>query len=151
MAVAIFAVLTTVPRRGDLLVLDALVRASIDEGARAGRAEFLKSAHNNSQSVESTIPDWRGKGRGGRVWIVVESLYSMDGVAPVGGLIEIADRYDAFLIMEEAHATGVHEEHGRGLAASYGQRENVLVSIPAAKRWAQQARLSLPPACSATS
>ncbi|MCK1712646.1 8-amino-7-oxononanoate synthase [Bradyrhizobium sp. 143] len=126
--VANFAVLTTLPRKGDLLVLDALVHASIHEGARAGRAEFRISAHNDAQSVESTIRDWRAKGGAGRVWIVAESLYSMDGdFAPLGELIEIADRHDAFLIVDEAHATGVYGELGRGLAASYGERENLLV------------------------
>lgn len=77
--VANFAVLTTLPQRGDLLVLDSLVHASIHEGARAGRAEFRESAHNDSQSIENTIRDWRAEGGKGRVWIVVESLYSMDG------------------------------------------------------------------------
>ncbi|MEI5617307.1 aminotransferase class I/II-fold pyridoxal phosphate-dependent enzyme, partial [Streptomyces brasiliscabiei] len=88
-----------------LLVLDSLVHASIHEGARAGRAEFRESAHNDSTSVEDTIRDWRAKGGTGRVWIVAESLYSMDGdFAPLKELVAIADRHDAFLIVDEAHA-----------------------------------------------
>lgn len=111
--VANFSLLTALPRPGDLLVLDALVHASIHEGARAGRAEFRISAHNDALSIESTIRDWRTKGGTGRVWIVVESLYSMDGdFAPLAELIEIADRYDAFVIVDEAHATGVYGEQG---------------------------------------
>jgi 8-amino-7-oxononanoate synthase len=87
--VANFAVLTTLPQRGDLLVLDQLVHASIHEGARAGRADFRESRHNDPQSVETTIRDWRAEGGAGRVWIVVERLYSMDGdFAPLEGLIE---------------------------------------------------------------
>lgn len=126
--VANFAVLTTLPQRGDLLVLDALVHASIHEGARAGRAEFLISAHNDPQSVENALRNWRGRGGTGRVWIVVESLYSMDGdFAPLKELIAIADRYDAFLMVDEAHATGVYGEQGRGLTAPYEGRENLLV------------------------
>lgn len=126
--IANFAVLTTLPQQGDLLVLDSLVHASINEGARAGRAEFRMSAHNDPQSVEDTIRDWRGKGGIGRVWIVVESLYSMDGdFAPLEELIAIANQYDAFLMVDEAHATGVYGEHGRGLTAPYKGHENLLV------------------------
>ncbi|MET4358444.1 8-amino-7-oxononanoate synthase [Bradyrhizobium sp. RT9b] len=126
--VANFAVLTTLPQRGDLLVLDSLVHASIHEGARAGRAEFRISAHNDPQSIEDTIRDWRAGGGAGRVWIVAESLYSMDGdFALLEGLVAIADRYDAFLMVDEAHATGVYGEQGRGLTAPYEGRENLLV------------------------
>jgi 8-amino-7-oxononanoate synthase len=126
--VANFAVLTTLPQRGDLLVLDSLVHASIHEGARAGRAEFRISAHNDPQSVENTIRHWRAQGGIGRIWIVVESLYSMDGdFAPLDELVAIADRYDAFLMVDEAHATGVYGERGRGLTAPYEGRENLLV------------------------
>src|ERR1700728_4826636 len=96
--VANFAVLTTLPQRGDLLVLDQLVHASIHEGARAGRTEFRFSTHNDANSVEEIIQDWRRQGGTGRVWIVAESLYSMDGdFAPLDALSAIADRYDAFL------------------------------------------------------
>ena len=126
--VANFAVLTTLPQRGDLLVLDSLVHASIHEGARAGRAEFRESEHNDPRSVENTIRDWRAKGGTGRVWIVVESLYSMDGdFAPLKELVAMADRYDAFLMVDEAHATGVYGELGRGLTATYEGRENLVV------------------------
>jgi 8-amino-7-oxononanoate synthase len=125
--VANLAVLTTLPQRGDLLVLDHLVHASVHEGARAGRAEFRESRHNDPQSVEATIREWRTRGGTGRVWIVVESLYSMDGdFAPLNELVAIADRHDAFLVVDEAHATGVFGEHGRGLTAPYEGRENLV-------------------------
>lgn len=104
------------------------MHASVHEGARAGRAESQISVHNHSCSVENTIRDWRAKGGIGRAWIVVESLYSMDGdFAPLEDLVAIADRYDAFLIVDEAHATGVYGEQGRELTAPYGGRENLLV------------------------
>jgi 8-amino-7-oxononanoate synthase len=126
--VANFAALTTLPQRGDLLVLDSLVHASIHEGARAGRADIRENQHNDPQSVEDTIHDWREQGGTGRVWIVAESLYSMDGdFAPLESLVAIADRYDAFLMIDEAHATGVYGEQGRGLTARYEGRENLVV------------------------
>src|ERR1700722_20622594 len=122
-----FSVLTTLPQRGDLLVLDSLVHASIHEGARAGRADIRESRHNEPQSVEDSIRDWRVQGGTGRVWIVAESLYSMDGdFAPLEQLVAIADRHDAFLMVDEAHATGVYGEQGRGLTAPYEGRENLV-------------------------
>ncbi|PAY08451.1 8-amino-7-oxononanoate synthase [Bradyrhizobium sp. UFLA03-84] len=118
--IANFAILTTLPQRGDLLVLDSLVHASMHEGARAGRAEFRIAAHNDPQSVEDTIGDWHAKGGVGRVWIAIESLYSLDGdFAPLADLVEIAERYEAFLVVDEAHATGIYGEQGRGLTAPY--------------------------------
>lgn len=126
--IANFSVLTTLPQRGDLLVLDSLVHASIHEGARAGRADFRISAHNDPQSVESTIRDWRAHGGMGRIWIVVESIYSMDGdFAPLEELSLIAARHDAFLFVDEAHATGVYGEQGRGLSAYLEGHENLVV------------------------
>ena len=125
--IANFAVLTTLPQRGDLLVLDALVHASIHEGARAGRAEFRLSAHNDANSIEDVIRTWRSEGGTGRIWIVAESLYSMDGdFAPLEALVAIADRHDAFLMVDEAHATGVFGPGGRGLTAAYEGRENLI-------------------------
>jgi 8-amino-7-oxononanoate synthase len=125
--IANFAVLTTLPQRGDLLVLDALVHASIHEGARAGRAEFRLSAHNDANSIEDVIRTWRSEGGSGRIWVVVESLYSMDGdFAPLEALVAIADRHDAFLMVDEAHATGVFGPGGRGLTAAYEGRENLI-------------------------
>ena len=125
--IANFAVLTTLPQRGDLLVLDQLVHASIHEGARAGRAESRFSSHNDPDAVEDVIRGWRSEGGKGRIWIVAESLYSMDGdFAPFEALSEIADRHDAFLMIDEAHATGVFGPSGRGLTAGYEGRENLI-------------------------
>ncbi|MDX8507681.1 8-amino-7-oxononanoate synthase [Mesorhizobium captivum] len=126
--VANFAVLTTLPQKGDLIVLDELVHASAHEGARAGRAEVTAAAHNDAAAVDDAIQAWRARGGVGRPWIVVESLYSMDGDrAPLSELIEVADRHDAFLFVDEAHATGVYGPDGRGLAHHLEGRDNVVV------------------------
>lgn len=126
--VANFAVLTTLPQRGDLIVLDELAHASAHEGARAGRAEVMQAAHNDADAVNDAIRSWRARGGAGRAWIVVESLYSMDGDrAPLAELVELADRHEAFLFVDEAHATGVYGPHGRGLAHDLEGRDNVVV------------------------
>jgi 8-amino-7-oxononanoate synthase len=123
-----FAVFSTLPQRGDLIVLDELVHASTREGARAGRAGTAIARHNDSNAVEHEIRAWRGQGGRGRIWIAVESLYSMDGdCAPLRELKAIADRHDAFLVVDEAHATGVLGPDGRGLSASFEGLPNILV------------------------
>lgn len=123
-----FAVLATLPQRGDLIVMDQLVHASIREGAKASRADTVESAHNDSDAVEAAIRQWRANGGKGRPWIVAESIYSMDGdFAPLTDLVAIADRHDAFLMVDEAHATGVYGEQGRGLAAAFEGHINIVV------------------------
>ncbi|PWK67536.1 8-amino-7-oxononanoate synthase [Aminobacter sp. AP02] len=126
--VANFAVLTTLPQKGDLIVLDELIHASAHEGARAGRAEVVEVKHNDADAVDDAIKTWRAGGGIGRAWIVAESLYSMDGDrAPLAELMAVADRHDAFLFVDEAHATGVYGPQGRGLAHYLQGRDNVVV------------------------
>lgn len=126
--VANFAVLTTLPQKGDLIVLDELIHASAHEGARAGRAEVVEAKHNDASAVDDAIRSWRTGGGSGRAWIVTESLYSMDGdFAPLDDLAAVADRHEAFLFVDEAHATGVYGPEGRGLAHHLEGRDNVVV------------------------
>jgi 8-amino-7-oxononanoate synthase len=126
--VANFAVFSTLPQRDDLIVLDELIHASVREGVRAGRAASVEARHNDVGAVENLIRTWRGGGGRGLVWIAAESLYSMDGDrAPLEDLMTLADRYEAFLVIDEAHATGVFGPDGRGLATSLEGRDNVLV------------------------
>jgi 8-amino-7-oxononanoate synthase len=125
--VANHALLSTLPQREDLVVLDGLVHASAHEGARAGRAQFVRARHNDPESFEHAIRDWRAAGGRGRAWIAVESLYSMDGDrAPLADLASVADHLDAVLLVDEAHATGVYGPDGRGLAAALEGRDNVI-------------------------
>lgn len=125
--VANYALLSTLPRRGDLLVLDDLVHASAHEGARASRAQVTKVAHNDAGAFEEAVRAWRAAGGSGRIWLALESLYSMDGDrAPLDELAAVADRHDAMLLIDEAHATGLYGPDGRGLAASLEGRDNVV-------------------------
>ncbi|MDX8437169.1 8-amino-7-oxononanoate synthase [Mesorhizobium abyssinicae] len=125
--IANFAILTALPQKGDLLVLDEFAHASMHEGARAGRAQFVLAAHNDVDAVEDQIARWRAEGGMGRVWIAVESLYRMGGdCAPLETLVALADRHEAFIIVDEAHATGVWGPDGRGLAVAFKGRDNIL-------------------------
>jgi 8-amino-7-oxononanoate synthase len=121
------ALISTLPQRGDLIVYDELVHASVHEGLRLARAEAVNVPHNKAGAFEDAIRQWRARGSVGQAWMVVESLYSMDGdFAPMRELAEIADRHDAVLVVDEAHATGVFGADGRGLAAELRPRENLI-------------------------
>lgn len=122
------ALFSTLPQRSDLVVLDALVHASAHEGIQASRAQAVAVAHNDVKAFEDAIAGWRDKGGNGHPWIAVESLYSMDGDrAPLRELAALAERHDGFLVIDEAHATGVCGPEGRGFAAGLESRKNVIV------------------------
>jgi 8-amino-7-oxononanoate synthase len=115
------------PQRGDLVLHDELIHASVPEGMRLGKATAIAARHNDVQAFADEIAFWRAGGGKGRIWIAVESLYSMDGDrAPLADLAELADRHDAFLIIDEGHATGVFGPAGRGLAADLEGRDNIV-------------------------
>lgn len=125
--VANFALLSVLPQRGDLVAYDELVHASAHEGMRAGRADIVKVKHNDSNAFDGAIANWRAAGGKGRIWIAIESLYSMDGDrAPLDDLMALARRHDAYLLIDEAHATGVFGRGGRGLAAHLEGDERII-------------------------
>jgi 8-amino-7-oxononanoate synthase len=121
------AIVSTLPQRGDLVVYDELIHASVHEGLRLTRAEAVAVPHNDVDAFADAIAAWRARGGAGRIWIAVESLYSMDGDrASLAELAALADANDAVLIIDEAHATGVFGAGGRGLAAALEGRDNVI-------------------------
>ena len=121
------ALLSTLPRPGDLIIADEFAHASMHDGIRQSRARAVFVAHNDAQAFEDAIICWRAEGGTGTPWIVAETLYSMDGdIAPIDALAETARRHDAMLLLDEAHATGVYGADGRGLAAHLEGMENLL-------------------------
>jgi len=122
------ALLETLPRREDLIVHDALIHASVRAGLDPARVKVIETSHNDVSAIEDAIKRWRAGGGKGRVWIAAETLYSMDGDrAPLSDLAALADREDAMLLLDEAHATGVYGEQGRGLATALEGRPNVIL------------------------
>lgn len=121
------AIFSALPAARDLVLHDTLIHASSRDGMRLGAAETRAFAHNDPGAARDALRDWQAKGGKGQVWIAVESLYSMDGdFAPVDELAKLADEEGAFLIVDEAHATGIWGPDGRGLAASVAGRENTV-------------------------
>ncbi|NKL15551.1 aminotransferase class I/II-fold pyridoxal phosphate-dependent enzyme [Rhizobium leguminosarum bv. viciae] len=112
------ALFSCLPQRGDLVVHDELIHASVHAGVSAGKADAVAARHNDIEDFDAAIRRWRTTGGKGRPWIAVESLYSMDGDrAPLAGLLEIAEHHGGFLAVDEAHATGIFGPDGCGLAS----------------------------------
>jgi len=110
-----YAMLTTLPKRGDIILYDALVHASMRDGLKAGDAKSFKFAHNDLNVLEDLLKRHRDNAQ--TIWIAVESVYSMDGdCAPLAAVYDLAQKFDAMLIIDEAHGTGVFGEGGRGVA-----------------------------------
>jgi 8-amino-7-oxononanoate synthase len=108
-----FALVTALVKRDDTIVFDALCHASMRDGIYAVRAASVKVPHNDLDAFEQALKTPRAPGA--NVWILVESIYSMDGdMAPVRELLALAEKYDAMLIVDEAHGTGVYGASGRG-------------------------------------
>lgn len=121
------AIFSALPAARDLVLHDERVHASALDGMRLGAAETRAFPHNDVQSARDSLRGWRARGGRGQVWLAVESLYSMDGdFAPLADLAALATEESAFLIVDEAHATGIWGPQGRGLAAPFAHLENLV-------------------------
>ncbi|MDB6029668.1 MAG: 8-amino-7-ketopelargonate synthase, partial [Verrucomicrobiales bacterium] len=111
--------------KDDVIVIDKLVHASVVDAARLSGAKLRVFDHNDPESLEKILQwaDTRGdsaKFKKSRVLIVTESVFSMDGdLAPLRELVELKEKYGAWLMVDEAHATGLFGEHRRGLAEAF--------------------------------
>ena len=100
------------------MVLDRLAHACLVDGARLSGARFRTFRHNDADDLVATLEKEKAHAGGGRLLVVIESLYSMDGdVAPLKDIYDVVQRYDAWLVVDEAHATGVLGPDGRGALA----------------------------------
>ena len=113
--------LSAVAGKHDTILLDKLAHASLIDGARLSGATVRVFPHNHLGKLESHLEWARRECPEGRVIIVTESIFSMDGDrAPLSEIVQLKSRFNALLFLDEAHAVGVVGEHGRGLAAEQG-------------------------------
>lgn len=121
------ALFSALPQAGDLVIHDALIHASVHAGLSGSRARVLAFAHNDATAADDALRQWRADGGRGQAFLAVESIYSMDGdCAPLTDLVDIAIRHDATLVIDEAHATGVHGTGGRGFATGLDGRASII-------------------------
>ena len=129
---AALGVITALVGRGDLVVLDRLAHACLVDAARLSGAQLRVFEHNAVERLETVLRRHASKPgpRRGQVLIVTESVFSMDGdVAPLRELVELKERYGAWLLVDEAHATGVYGSLRRGLVDEYSLNDRVEVQM----------------------
>lgn len=104
-------VVTALLGRNDVVIADKLNHASLNDAAILSRARFERYGHADLGQLERLLIATRGKRR----LVVTDAVFSMDGdIAPVPELLELCERHDAYLMIDDAHGFGVLGEHGRG-------------------------------------
>ena len=117
-------VLTSLLGQGDVVILDKKAHASMIDAARLSDATLRVFRHNDLENLEKLL-QWAAD-QGGRVLVATESVFSMDGDrAPLAGIVELKERYGAWLMLDEAHAVGLYGPLGQGLAAADGLAERI--------------------------
>jgi len=114
--------LSSLAQRGDTVILDELVHASIIDGARLSYANRYSFRHNDLESLETKL-----KLSKGNCYVVVESVYSMDGdVSPLVEILSLTEKYNAALIVDEAHAVGLYP---KGLVCELGLQHRIFARV----------------------
>lgn len=117
--------ISAIAGRGDAIIYDNLIHASLRDGIRLSLATAYSFLHNDMRNLEEKLKRLKR-----RSFIVVESVYSMDGdEAPLEELTSLCNRYEANLIIDEAHATGVIGEKGEGLVQLAGVEKQCFARI----------------------
>lgn len=116
---------SAVPQKGDTIIYDSLIHASIRDGIRLSKAQAFSFLHNDTQDLEKKLAQ-----ASGHVFVAVESVYSMDGdFAPLSAIAGSCDRAGAYLIVDEAHATGVVGAKGEGLVQHLGLEDQCFARV----------------------
>jgi 8-amino-7-oxononanoate synthase len=126
------ALLSSILTRNDVILYDNLVHASLKEGYRLSNANHFSFKHNDLEGLEKKILRIKEKNQNENqtILVVVESVYSMDGdICPLQKLVEICEKYNANLVVDEAHSTGVFGENGNGLVSELGLEKRVFARI----------------------
>ncbi len=122
--IAISALVTS----GDLVLADKLNHASILDAVKISGAKLRTYAHSNTDRLRNLLQTHRSRYR--RCLIVTDSLFSMDGdLAPLGDLVALKHEFDAQLLIDEAHATGVLGSSGRGAAELAGVEDQIDATV----------------------
>lgn len=114
-----------IAQKGDTIICDENIHACIIDGARLSFAHRFTFKHNNLESLESKLKNSKGN-----IFIAVESVYSMDGdMAPLVEISALAKKYNANLVVDEAHATGIIGINGEGLVQHLGLQNHVFARV----------------------
>jgi len=96
---------SSLPQKGDTIIHDELIHASIIDGARLSHASRYSFRHNDLQSLEDKLKHAKGN-----CYVAIESVYSMDGdTPPIEDILQLTEQYNANLVVDEAHAVGLYQ------------------------------------------
>jgi glycine C-acetyltransferase/8-amino-7-oxononanoate synthase len=123
----------------DIIISDELVHACIVDAARLSGAKIRIFAHNDLNGLEEALktgakevqgPKFKVQSRKSRILVVTESVFSMDGhQAPLRQILELKEKYGAWLMLDEAHATGLYGSNRRGLAEEFGVAHRIEIQM----------------------
>lgn len=117
--------LSVVPQKDDLILYDFLSHASIRDGIKLNSCKSHSFLHNNLEDLERHLARAES-----RCFVVTESVFSMDGdQAPLSEIVKLCERYNAYLIVDEAHATGIIGTKGEGLVQALGLTQKVFARV----------------------
>lgn len=117
--------LGSVPQRGDLVLYDELVHASLREGIRLNNADSYKFRHNNLDDLQQQLE--KSKHSYANIYVVSETVFSMDGNGPdLNALVDLSEDYNCWLILDEAHAIGMSD---KGRVVDLGLQEKVFARV----------------------
>jgi 8-amino-7-oxononanoate synthase len=117
---------SAVPQKGDLILYDELCHASIRDGIQLSNAKSYKFKHNDFENLELLIQ----RNPNTLIYIVTESVFSMDGDCPnMEELVTLSEKYNCYLVVDEAHALGVFGEKGEGLVQYLQLQDKIFARI----------------------
>jgi 8-amino-7-oxononanoate synthase len=117
---------SSLPQKGDLILYDELCHASIRDGIQLSNAKAYKFNHNDFEDLEKLIL----RNSNTIIYIVTESVFSMDGDTPnLEELVQVSEKYNCYLVIDEAHALGVFGDKGEGLVQMLGLQDGVFARI----------------------
>ena len=126
---AALGTITALVGKSDIVILDKLVHACIVDAAKLSGAKLRISDHNDLNDLEDKLR-WARTNSQGQILVVTESIFSMDGdAAPLREIIALKEKYGAWLMVDEAHATGIIGENGRGLADELGVSNQIEIQM----------------------
>jgi 8-amino-7-oxononanoate synthase len=117
---------SAIAKKGDEIFFDSLIHASVRDGYRLSFAKHIKFAHNNLEELEAKLSASKSEVK----IIVIESLYSMDGdIAPIEKILTLCAANGAYLVIDEAHASGVNSPDGKGYSYPFRNHPNLIARL----------------------
>ena len=116
-----------IPQRGDIILYDEFIHASIRDGIKMSLAKGYKFSHNDTFKLKTLLERYAGNGE---IYVVTESVFSMDGDSPdLVGISKICEQFKAHLIVDEAHAVGILGKGGKGLVCENNLQSSIFARL----------------------